>query len=76
MHSEGYCSRRVCLSVKSNLISGESVRPEDTLTHSAGNEGQKVRGVFSATAMWVLQTVYFSYRQHCSTGRCKTSTTK
>ena len=53
MHSEGYGSRRVCvcvsvcLSVKSHLTSGTSVRPENAVTHSASNEGQKMCGVFS-----------------------------
>ena len=32
----------VCTSVKSNLTSGASVRPESTVTYSADNEGQKV----------------------------------
>ena len=54
MRSEGYCSRSVCvcvcLSVKSYLTSGASVRPENAVTYSAGNEGQKICGVFSETA--------------------------
>ena len=45
MCSEGYGSRRVCVSVcvsvKSHLTSGASVRRENAATHSAGNEGQK-----------------------------------
>ena len=40
----------VCLSVKSHLTSGASVRPENAVTYSAGNEGQKICGVFSETA--------------------------
>ena len=40
----------VCLSVKSHLTSGASVRPENTVTYSAGNGGQKVCGVFFETA--------------------------
>ena len=32
----------VCLSVKSHLTSGASVRPENAVTYSAGNEGQKI----------------------------------
>ena len=51
---EGYCSRpvcvSVCLSVKSHLTSGASVRPENTLTYSAGNGGRKICGVFFETA--------------------------
>ena len=38
----------MCLSVKSHLTSGASVRPENTVTYSAGNGGPK--GVFSETA--------------------------
>ena len=34
----------VCLSVKSNLISGVSVHPENTVTYSAGKEGQQIVG--------------------------------
>ena len=40
----------VCLSVKSHLTSGASVRPENPVTYSAGNGGQKICGVFSETA--------------------------
>ena len=40
----------VCLSVKSHLTSGASVRPENAVTYSAGDEGQKICGVFSETA--------------------------
>ena len=40
----------VCLSVKSHLTYGASVRPENAVTYSAGNEGQKMCGVFSETA--------------------------
>ena len=39
----------VCVSVKSHLTSGASVCPENTVTYSAGNEGQKICGVFSET---------------------------
>ena len=49
MRSEGYCSRS-CLSVKSHLTYGASVRPENAVTYSAGNEGQNICGVFSETA--------------------------
>ena len=41
---------RACVSVKSHLTSGASVRPEIPVTYSAGNGGQKVCGVFSETA--------------------------
>ena len=40
----------VCVSVKSHLTSGASVRPENAVTYSAGNEGQNICGVFSETA--------------------------
>ena len=39
----------VCLSVKSHLTSGASVHPENTVVYSAGNEGQKICGVFFET---------------------------
>ena len=42
----------VRLSVKSNLTSGASVRPENTVMYSAGNGGQKLCGVFSETALF------------------------
>ena len=40
----------VCVSVKSHLTYGASVRPENAVTYSPGNEGQKICGVFSETA--------------------------
>ena len=46
---ECYCSW-VCVSVKSHLTSGASVRPENTVTYSAGNGGQNICGVFFETA--------------------------
>ena len=57
MRSEGYCSwvglsvcLSVCLSVKSHLTYGASVHPENAVTYSAGNEGQKNCGIFSENA--------------------------
>ena len=49
MRSEGYCSwvclyLSVCLSVKSHLTYGASVRPENAVTYSAGNGGQNICG--------------------------------
>ena len=38
------------MSVKSHLTYGASVRPENAVTYSAGNEGPKICGVFSETA--------------------------
>ena len=49
MRSEGYSSW-VCVSVKSHLTYGVSVRPENAVTYSAYDEGQKMCGVFSETA--------------------------
>ena len=40
----------VCLSVKSHVTSGASVRPENSVMYSAGNGGQKVCGVLFETA--------------------------
>ena len=41
----------VCLCVcLSHLTSGASVRPENSVTYSTGNRGQKICGVFSETA--------------------------
>ena len=34
----------VCLSVKSHLTYGASIRSENAVTYSAGNEGQKIYG--------------------------------
>ena len=53
MRSEGYSSwvcLSVCLLIKSHLTYGASVRPENAVTYSAGNEGQKICGVFSEDA--------------------------
>ena len=54
MRSEGYCSwvvcLSVCLSVSQHLTSGASVRLENAVTYSTGDEGQKMCGVFSETA--------------------------
>ena len=38
------------MSVKSHLTSGASVHPENAVTYSAGNGGQKICGFFSETA--------------------------
>ena len=37
----------MCVSVKSHLTYGVSVRPENAVTYLAGNEGQKIGGVIS-----------------------------
>ena len=52
MRSKGYCSW-VCVCVcvyVSHLTSEASVHPENAVTYSADNEGQKICGVFSKTA--------------------------
>ena len=54
----------VCVSVKSHLTSGASVRPENTVTYSAGNGGRKICGDFSETAP--LQR----YTASCVVGYC------
>ena len=46
IHVHVYSTRRF----KSYLTSGASVRPENTVTYSAGNGGPKICGVFSETA--------------------------
>ena len=55
MRSKGYGSHCVCvsvyLSVKSHLTLEASLRPENTVTYSAGDEGQNnICGIFSETA--------------------------
>ena len=49
MRGEGYCSCP-CVSIKSHLTSGASVRPENNVTYSAGNGGRIICGDFSETA--------------------------
>ena len=56
----------VCLSVKSHLTSGASVRPENAVTYSAGDEGQKICGVFSETAPLQRYGTCSLYRYPCS----------
>ena len=53
MRSEGYglsVCLSVCLSVSQHLTSGASVRLENAVTYSTGDEGQKVCGFFPETA--------------------------
>ena len=70
MRSEGYGSRRVCLSVcvsvKSHLTFGASVRPENAVTYSVGNKGQKICGVFSDTASFQSYGTCSIVRPPCS----------
>ena len=46
----GFVCLSVCLSVKSHLTYGASVRPENAVTYSAGNEGQKICGDLPETS--------------------------
>ena len=45
----GFVCVCVCLSVKSHLTYGASVRPENAVTYSAGKEGKKICGDFPET---------------------------
>ena len=47
----------VCLSVKSHLTYGASVRPENVFTYSAGKEGQKICGDLPETTAFKSYTV-------------------
>ena len=38
----GFVCVRLCVSVNRDLTSGASVRPENDITYSMGNEGQKI----------------------------------
>ena len=74
MRSEGYGSRRVCLSVcvsvcvsvKSHLTFGASVRPENAVTYSVGNKGKKICGVFSDTTSFQSYGTCNIVRPPCS----------
>ena len=44
----GYVCMCVCVSL---FTSGASVRPENTVTYSAGNRGQNICGVFSESGL-------------------------
>ena len=47
----------LCESVKSHLTSGASVCPENTVTYSAGNGGERICGDFSETTPFQRYTV-------------------
>ena len=53
----------MCVSVKSHLTSGASVRPETSVTYSAGNGGQKNVG-FSLKPLHSQVMVLFAYIRH------------
>ena len=46
----------VCVSVKSHLTYGASVRPKNAVTYSAGNEGQKICGDLPETTAFKSYT--------------------
>ena len=46
----------VCVSVKSHLTSGVSVCPKNAVTNSAGDEGQKICGVFSKSHAFLISS--------------------
>ena len=49
----------VCVSVRSHLTSGASVRPENSVTYSTVNGGRNICGVFSETALPPLKAGHF-----------------
>ena len=51
MRSESYCTW-VCVSVKSHLTYGASVRPESAVTISASKEDRKLCGDFPETTVF------------------------
>ena len=53
----------MCVSVKSHLTSGASVRPENSVTYSVGNGGQKYVG-FSLKPLHSKVIVLFAYLRH------------
>ena len=58
------CAVCVCLSVISNLISGASVHPENTVTYSVGNVGRNICGVFSKTTLFQsYSTALYDYSE-------------
>ena len=67
MHSEGYSSCRVCLSIKRYLTSGASVCPEKSATYSAGKEGQKFV-VFSLKLHHSRGTALPALYSYCAVG--------
>ena len=54
------------MSVKSHLTLEASLCPENALTYSVGNEGQKICGVFSDTASFQSYGTCCIVRPHCS----------
>ena len=71
----------VCVSVQ-HLTSRVSFRPENAVTYSTGNEGQKNCGVFSETASLRRSSIPFVVRPAysakpkatCNTSQCETAT--
>ena len=56
----------VCLSVKSHLTYGASVRPENAVTYSAGNEGQKICGDLPETTAFKSYAAKHERKSHYS----------
>ena len=71
MHSKGYSSW-ACVCVESNLTYEAFVRPENAVTYSAGNEGQKICGIFSEDALLLrlsgVAVVFHTFRWPCKSG--------
>ena len=63
VHAQREVVGSVCLSVKSHPTSGASVRPENTVTYSAGNGGQKFVG-FSLKLLHSKDMELFVYLRH------------
>ena len=56
----------VCLLIKSHLILEVSLRPENAVMYSVGNEGQKICGVFSDTVSFQRYCTCCIVRPQCS----------
>ena len=61
----------VCLSVKSHLTYRVSVRPENAVTYSAGNEGQKICENLPETTAFKSNGIFAHpkvHHNHCQVG--------
>ena len=56
----------VYVSVKSHLTYGASVRPENAITYSAGNEGQKICGDFPETTVFKSYATKHERKSQCA----------
>ena len=69
MRSEGYCTwvcLSVCVSVKSHLTNGASVRSENVVMYSAGNEGKKICGDLPETTAFKCYTAKHERKSQCA----------